>query len=52
MGEPTGTSTKFATMMKAAVKAYYEEQGCPLNDEAITAIPLEGDGTVAVRLTR
>lgn len=52
MGEPTGTSLKFANMMKASVKAYYEEMGHPLNDEAITAIPLEGDGTVKDRTER
>lgn len=52
VGEPTGTSTKFATMMKSAVKEYYAAQGEPLNDEAITMIPLEGDGTVSDRLGR
>lgn len=38
--------------MKAAVKSYYEEKGSPLHDEAITAIPLEGDGTVKDRAER
>lgn len=52
VGEPTGTSAKFASMMKSAVKAVYAEQGSPLNDEAIMTIPLEGDGTVQSRLTR
>jgi hypothetical protein len=52
VGEPTGTSTKFASMMKAAVLEYYKEMGCALNDEAITAIPLEGDGTVKDRTER
>jgi hypothetical protein len=52
VGEPTGTSVKFAGMMKAAVMAYYEEQGYPLNEEAVTAIPLEGDGIVNDRLSR
>lgn len=37
-------------MMKSAVKAFYAEQGQPFNDEAILAIPLEGDGTVRHRL--
>ena len=52
VGEPTGTSTKFASMMKSAVKEYYAAQGEALNDEAITTIPLEGDGTVSDRLGR
>lgn len=35
--------------MKAAVRAYYAETGCALNEEAVTSIPLEGDGTVKDR---
>lgn len=39
-------------MLRDAVKTYYSEQGHDLNDEAITTIPLEGDGTVSQRLAR
>ena len=50
VGEPTGTSAKFASMMRDAVKDYYMERGVPIPDEAITTIPLEGNGTVKDRL--
>ncbi|KAE8224038.1 hypothetical protein CF319_g3011 [Tilletia indica] len=50
MGEPTGTSFKFATMMTEAVRKHFKEAGWELNPEAITVIALEGDGRVADRV--
>ncbi|KAE8185419.1 hypothetical protein A4X06_0g8115 [Tilletia controversa] len=50
MGEPTGTSFKFATMMTEAIRKHFKEAGWELNPEAITVIALEGDGRVADRV--
>lgn len=51
MGEPTGTSNKFATQMRDAVLRHFSSvDGMKLNSEAITMIPLSADGTVSVRV--
>lgn len=53
MGEPTGTSVKFATEMRDAVLRHFGSvPGLELNMEAVTIIPLLADGTVAVRVDR
>ncbi|KAI8461308.1 hypothetical protein BY996DRAFT_4573625 [Phakopsora pachyrhizi] len=50
IGKPTGTSKKFAAMMEESLKRYVEKQlGAKLNPEAITIIPLEGEGKVDKR---
>ncbi|KIJ30480.1 hypothetical protein M422DRAFT_36545, partial [Sphaerobolus stellatus SS14] len=48
LGEPTGTSTKFATMMANAVQEYFEQRGIEL--EKVTKIILEGEGTIEHRV--
>ncbi|KAF9553354.1 hypothetical protein CPC08DRAFT_822347 [Agrocybe pediades] len=50
LGEPTGTSTKFANMMEQALEEFVAEHGVSL--EKITKIPLEGDGTIEKRVER
>ncbi|KAK0569541.1 hypothetical protein OC861_000810 [Tilletia horrida] len=52
MGEPTGTSFKFAKEMSDAVRRHFKDAGWELNPEAITMIALEGDGKVADRVHR
>lgn len=53
MGEPTGTSIKFATGMRDAVLRHFKAvEGMELNPEAVTMIPLSADGTVSVRVDR
>jgi len=52
MGEPTGTSFKFATEMSEAIHRHFKDAGLELNPEAITVIALEGDGKVADRVHR
>ncbi|KAK0559064.1 hypothetical protein OC844_004679 [Tilletia horrida] len=52
MGEPTGTSFKFAKEMSDAVRRHFKDAGWELNPEAITVIALEGDGKVADRVHR
>ncbi|KDR69526.1 hypothetical protein GALMADRAFT_145558 [Galerina marginata CBS 339.88] len=44
LGEPTGTSTKFANMTEQALQEFEREHGVQL--EKITKAPLEGDGTI------
>ncbi|PWN43133.1 hypothetical protein IE81DRAFT_289105 [Ceraceosorus guamensis] len=54
-GEPTGTSTKLATMMADSVKRHYEGAGLePPSTEhgRLTVIPLQGDGKVADRIDK
>src|SRR6185369_13223816 len=48
-GEPTGTSQKFCDMMEKAVLGYLSQHGIVLPEEAITCIPLEGEGTIEKR---
>ncbi|KAF8969681.1 hypothetical protein BDZ97DRAFT_213140 [Flammula alnicola] len=50
LGEPTGTSSKFANMMEQALQEFEKEHDVKL--EKITKIPLEGDGTIEKRVER
>ncbi|KAG1066077.1 hypothetical protein G6F42_026725 [Rhizopus arrhizus] len=50
IGEPTGTSIKFCEQMVSGVKLYFEsEHQVTLPDDAITMVPLEGEGKVEDR---
>jgi hypothetical protein len=46
--QPTGTSTKFVTMMVSALEAFQAQHNVSL--ESITEIPLEGEGTIEKRV--
>lgn len=48
LGEPTGTSPKFASMMETAVKEFMDARG--ILPEKITCMPLEGEGTIEKRV--
>lgn len=50
LGEPTGTSPKFAAMMESAVLEFMEKQGVTL--DKVTNMPLEGDGTIERRVEK
>ncbi|KZV85530.1 hypothetical protein EXIGLDRAFT_681781 [Exidia glandulosa HHB12029] len=50
LGEPTGTSAKFATMMETAVQQYMDQHGHVL--DKVTTIPLEGEGTIDRRVEK
>lgn len=50
LGEPTGTSTKFVSMMERALEEFQEKHGVEL--EKITLCPLEGEGTIASRVDK
>jgi len=50
IGEPTGTSLKFATMMGQAVKTFFDDKG--ISDLRLTLIPLEGEGTIDHRVDK
>ncbi|KAG0150374.1 hypothetical protein CROQUDRAFT_38547 [Cronartium quercuum f. sp. fusiforme G11] len=53
IGKPTGTSAKFANMMGSSLQEYVEGHlGGSLNQEFLTLIALEGDGTVDKRVDR
>ncbi|KAL1412606.1 hypothetical protein Q8F55_000353 [Vanrija albida] len=52
IGEPTGTSVKFATMMGEAVKQFFQEHNVDENDIRLTLIPLEGEGTIEHRVDK
>lgn len=52
LGEPTGTSLKFCTMGAASVRKHFKEADMELNPEAVTVIPLQGDGRVGDRVDR
>lgn len=52
IGEPTGTSAKFAAMQTESIRRHFLEAGLELNPEAITAISLQGDGKVEDRVDR
>lgn len=51
-GEPTGTSTKFSSMMAAAVHKHFRDADAALQDEDISVIALEGDGRVSERVDK
>ncbi|KLO18683.1 hypothetical protein SCHPADRAFT_899478 [Schizopora paradoxa] len=50
LGEPTGTSSKFANMMAAAVEEFGRKHGHDF--ESITKIPLEGEGKISHRVQK
>lgn len=50
LGEPTGTSPKFASMMEAAVKEFMDAHD--MQPEKITCMPLEGEGTIEKRVEK
>ncbi|TPX56423.1 hypothetical protein SpCBS45565_g08414 [Spizellomyces sp. 'palustris'] len=51
VGEPTGTSARFAEKMAMAVRSFFSERyNIMLDEEAITLIPLEGEGKVERRV--
>ncbi|KAF8631498.1 hypothetical protein AX15_002364 [Amanita polypyramis BW_CC] len=50
IGEPTGTSSKFANMMVQALEEFQDEHDVEL--EKITKIPLEGEGTIKQRVEK
>jgi hypothetical protein len=50
LGEPTGTSGKFVSMMERALDEFQEKHGVQL--EKVTLCPLEGEGTIAVRVDK
>ncbi|KAI9493652.1 hypothetical protein BDB00DRAFT_821992 [Zychaea mexicana] len=51
IGEPTGTSQKFCKQMMAALEQYLKtEHQLTLSDDAVTVIPLEGEGKVEERI--
>ncbi|CAG8435743.1 1500_t:CDS:2 [Ambispora gerdemannii] len=50
VGEPTGTSPKFCDMMGKAVVGYLARHGINLPDDAVTLIPLEGEGKIDTRV--
>lgn len=53
IGEPTGTSLKFCEQMVSGVKLYFQqEHGVELANEAITVVPLEGEGKVEDRVNQ
>lgn len=52
IGEPTGTSIKFATMMGEAVKQFFKEHNVDEHDIRLTLIPLEGEGTIEHRVDK
>ncbi|KAI0270403.1 hypothetical protein BC834DRAFT_950148 [Gloeopeniophorella convolvens] len=50
LGEPTGTSAKFVTMMCQALDVFQEQHG--VRFEKVTQIPLEGEGTISRRVDK
>ncbi|KAJ3035705.1 hypothetical protein HDV00_003466 [Rhizophlyctis rosea] len=51
VGEPTGTSTRFAAKMGAALRNFFQMRyNVQLPTDAITLIPLEGEGKVEQRV--
>lgn len=53
IGEPTGTSSKFCEQMASGVKLYFQtEHGVTLPSNAITMVPLEGEGKVEDRVNQ
>lgn len=52
IGEPTGTSSKFANMMGEAVRKFFKENGIDEEEIRLTLIPLEGEGTIESRVDK
>ncbi|GMK56231.1 hypothetical protein CspeluHIS016_0300710 [Cutaneotrichosporon spelunceum] len=52
IGEPTGTSSKFANMMGDAVRKFFKEKGVDEHDIRLTLIPLEGEGMIEHRVDK
>lgn len=53
IGEPTGTSIKFCEQMASGIKLYFESvHQVTLPDDAITMVPLEGEGKVEDRVNQ
>ncbi|ORX37521.1 hypothetical protein BD324DRAFT_622237 [Kockovaella imperatae] len=52
IGEPTGTSVKFASMMNQAVVEFFKARGENVEGLRITQMPLEGEGTIEHRVDR
>lgn len=50
IGEPTGTSKKFCEEMDLALKDYLKKHNVNLESDAVTLIPLEGEGKVLDRV--
>ncbi|KAF8659478.1 hypothetical protein AX16_001845 [Volvariella volvacea WC 439] len=50
LGEPTGTSSKFANMTVQALEDFQQKHNVEL--KKITKIPLEGDGTITQRVEK
>ncbi|EIW74973.1 hypothetical protein CONPUDRAFT_132566 [Coniophora puteana RWD-64-598 SS2] len=50
LGEPTGTSAKFTSMMTQALELFQAEHGVRL--DKVTSMPLEGEGTIVKRVER
>ncbi|KAI9103013.1 hypothetical protein DFS34DRAFT_700745 [Phlyctochytrium arcticum] len=51
VGEPTGTSGRFVEKMSIAVRSFFSEKyNIMLDDNAITLMPLEGEGKVERRV--
>lgn len=50
LGEPTGTSSKFVSMMVQALEEFQKQYNVKL--DKITSIPLEGEGTINKRVER
>ncbi|KAG6908575.1 hypothetical protein DXG01_004133 [Tephrocybe rancida] len=50
IGEPTGTSSKFVSMMVQALEEFQEAHGVTF--DKITKVPLEGEGTIEGRVAR
>jgi hypothetical protein len=48
--QPTGTSSKFVTMMCRALEAFQEQHNVQF--EKVTQIPLEGEGTINKRVEK
>ncbi|KAJ3092004.1 hypothetical protein HK102_011630 [Quaeritorhiza haematococci] len=52
VGEPTGTSWRFASQMAQAARLFFEQRyNIKLADDALTIIPLEGEGKVETRVS-
>lgn len=50
IGEPTGTSVKFANMMGQAVTKFFSDRG--VEGIRLTLMPLEGDGIIDHRVDK
>ena len=50
LGEPTGTSVKFATLASEAIHRYSEKHYGSARDIEVVKIALEGEGTVSARV--